>query len=138
MRWMILPYLRYFDFSGRSRRLEYWMFSLFYTLVCLVFIMLIIAGFASGDWNGGGDPGPLAWLGIGGMVLFILVSLIPALAVAVRRFHDQDLSGWMYLLSFIPYVGWLILMVFMFIDGTRGDNRFGFDPKGRGIEGVFA
>jgi uncharacterized membrane protein YhaH (DUF805 family) len=57
-----------------------------------------------------------------------------------RRFHDQDLSGWLILLYFIPYVGGLIIMVFMCIRGTDGPNRYGSDPFGdeRHLERVFA
>jgi uncharacterized membrane protein YhaH (DUF805 family) len=51
--------------------------------------------------------------------------------VQVRRLHDQDKSGWLILLSFIPYIGGLILLVLMLIDGTPGANRYGPDPKGR-------
>lgn len=136
MRWMILPYLRYFDFSGRSRRLEYWMFTLFYLLVCLAFGVLLVAGVVGLQQNQ--MPGPSFWAGLTGLGLFMLLSVIPSIAVAVRRFHDQDQSGWLYLLNFIPYIGWVILVVFMCIDGTRGSNKFGDDPKGRGLEGVFA
>ena len=69
---------------------------------------------------------------IGIFVLGYLAIFIPMLAVQVRRFHDQDLSGWFILLGFIPYLGGLIMLVFMCIDGTPGPNRFGPDPKGRG------
>jgi uncharacterized membrane protein YhaH (DUF805 family) len=75
----------------------------------------------------GGD----ATMGAGSMILglFYLAIFIPALAVQVRRFHDQDKSGWFVLLNFIPLVGGLIVFIFMCLDGTRGDNRFGPDPK---------
>ncbi len=63
------------------------------------------------------------------LALLGLVFLIPNIAVAVRRFHDQDKSGWFYLLNFIPYLGGLIVLVFMCLEGTRGPNRFGPDPK---------
>ncbi|WP_164263979.1 DUF805 domain-containing protein, partial [Stenotrophomonas maltophilia] len=61
--------------------------------------------------------------------IYSLATIIPNIAVTVRRFHDQDRSGWMILLSFIPFVGGLILFIFMCLDGTRGENRFGLDPK---------
>ena len=64
---------------------------------------------------------------IGGLVAIAL--FIPSLAVQIRRFHDQDKSGWFVLLAFIPYVGGLIVLVFMCIEGTPGPNRFGSDPK---------
>jgi uncharacterized membrane protein YhaH (DUF805 family) len=49
--------------------------------------------------------------------------------VQVRRFHDQDKSGWFVLLSLIPFLGAIIVLVFMFLEGTKGPNRFGPDPK---------
>ena len=127
MEWMFLPYKRYFDFSGRSRRQEYWMFKLLYVLIVIFFGGIMVSGLVSLEKNQ--TPGPLFWVGIAGLMLFLLVSLIPSIAVAVRRFHDQDQSGWMYLLGFIPYIGSIVLIVFMCLDGTKGENRFGPDPK---------
>lgn len=46
----------------------------------------------------------------------------------LRRFHDQDRSGWMILILLIPYVGVIVVFVFMCLEGTRGPNRFGPDP----------
>lgn len=130
-----MPYRRYFDFSGRSRRLEYWMFTLGWVIAMIVFV---IAAVATAPRNGGTEaPGFLVV--IGAFVLFALGSIIPSIAVTVRRFHDQNHSGWFYLLGFIPSVGGLILIVFMCIDGDRGENRFGYDPKDpEGQAGVFA
>jgi uncharacterized membrane protein YhaH (DUF805 family) len=136
MDWMILPYRRYFDFSGRSRRKEYWMFALFYVLVIIALAAIMIAGVAGHETDE--PPGPVFWVGIAGIMLFLLGSLIPSIAVTVRRFHDQDLSGWMYLLGFIPSIGGIVIIVFMCIEGTKGDNRFGYDPKGKGEAEVFA
>ena len=61
--------------------------------------------------------------------IWALVIFVPALAVQVRRFHDQDKSGWFVLLGFIPYLGALIVFVFMVLEGTRGPNQYGPDPK---------
>ena len=125
MEWMILPYKRYADFSGRSRRKEYWMFTLL--LVIVYIVLALVAGGA------GAFTDPEAGFGIGGMLMaaFFLASFIPALAVQVRRFHDQGRSGWFVLLNFIPYIGSLAILVFMCLDGTRGPNEYGEDPKGR-------
>jgi hypothetical protein len=57
--------------------------------------------------------------------IFWLGTIIPAIAVAVRRMHDQDRSGWWILCP-------IANIIFLFIDGTPGTNRFGPDPKGRG------
>lgn len=144
MGWMVLPYRRYADFGGRSQRMEYWMFTLFYWLVLMLCVALMLAGLPWGEITGDKPsnpnalPGPPFWLGIGLMVVFLLGSLVPSIAVTVRRFHDQDLSGWLYLLNFIPYIGGLVVFVFMCIDGTRGPNRYGNDPKDSANASVFA
>jgi uncharacterized membrane protein YhaH (DUF805 family) len=77
-------------------------------------------------------------VGFGVIGLYWLASIIPYLAVHVRRFHDQDRSGWFYLLAFIPYVGSLVVLVFMCLRGTHGPNRFGEDPLDPGMAMIFA
>ncbi|MEM1133857.1 MAG: DUF805 domain-containing protein [Pseudomonadota bacterium] len=142
MEWMILPLKRYADFEGRSRRLEYWMFYLFQLLVYVIlFAIFIVAGppmSGSDDTSLGAHPFAAIFLGL--MVLFALGTVIPNIAVTVRRFHDQDKSGWMYLLMLIPYLGGLIVFVFMLLPGTVGENQYGLDPKGAGgdIREVFS
>ncbi len=136
--WMLMPYRRYADFSGRSRRKEYWMFVLLFVIVYAVCFALMLAGGFS--MNEGGEPS-LSGGGIVGAVilgLFFLGSVVPALAVQVRRFHDQDKSGWFVLLNFIPYIGGLVVLVFMCLEGTRGSNRFGPDPKDPAGADVFS
>jgi uncharacterized membrane protein YhaH (DUF805 family) len=137
MEWMLMPLKRYADFSGRSRRKEYWMFILF------EIILFAVVGLVAGMLFGFGDPGDPATGVLGGGVLIVIVLLalalfIPGLAVTVRRFHDQDKSGWFVLLGLIPYLGGLIMLVFMCIEGTKGPNRFGDDPKGNNHSEVFA
>ena len=127
MDWMLMPYKRYADFSGRSQRKEYWMFSLFMALVIFALIIIAAVFGALGNTRTGSGP---TMLFIIPTVLFVLVSLVPSIAVTVRRLHDQDKSGWFYLISFVPYVGGIIIFVLMCIDGTAGPNRFGPDPKG--------
>jgi uncharacterized membrane protein YhaH (DUF805 family) len=137
--WMLLPLKRYAEFSGRSRRQEYWMFFLLNWIVAVFCIVLIFAGFPWTELdNPDAGPSPVFVMGLGLLVLWWLGTLIPSIAVAVRRFHDQNQSGWLYLLCLIPYVGGIVLLVFMCLDGTPGPNRFGPDPKGRGAGDVFA
>ena len=125
MEWMLMPYRRYAEFGGRSRRKEYWMFQLLVVIVYFISFLLMSTGMptvdpATGEMTGGGG----ALSGIGSIVLglFALGSFIPALAVSIRRMHDQDRSGWWILCP-------IMNIVFLFIEGTRGDNRFGPDPK---------
>ncbi|WP_202385460.1 DUF805 domain-containing protein [Altericroceibacterium endophyticum] len=143
MEWMLLPLKRYADFSGRSRRKEYWMFALLNVLVILagILIGLLLSG-GSADYASmsGGWMIAAALLGIWFLAIFI-----PSLAVTVRRLHDRDLSGWWYLgmvvASAIPFVGFIASIAFIVVTllpGTDGPNRFGPDPKNPAQADVFA
>jgi len=127
MKWMLMPLRRYVDFEGRSRRKEYWMFNLFTTLLVIsLFILFAILGAMASSSVG---YSPLAGL-LGFVMLAVLLGLfIPSLAVQVRRFHDQDKTGWFILLGLIPLVGGFVLLAFNCLDGSHGPNRFGPDPK---------
>jgi len=114
--WLQLPLRRYADFNGRSTRKEFWLFLLVY-----VALFLVSAIFSGVEPN----------LGIALFLLGVLALFIPQLALQVRRFHDQDKSGWFALFNLVPYVGAVIVLVFMAIDGTYGDNQYGHDPLGR-------
>jgi uncharacterized membrane protein YhaH (DUF805 family) len=153
MEWMIMPLKRYADFKGRSRRKEYWMFFLFNLLVVGFLLGMSIAfapttggsemmtgdgGFqASANYESDLSGSPISMVFMGLYVLYALAIIIPSIAVQVRRFHDQDKSGWMILLGFIPFVGGIILLVFMCLEGTKGPNSYGPDPKGNFSEEVF-
>lgn len=113
--WATLPIKRYTDFNGRSSRKEYWMFHLVFVAAAATWA--VFTGIGTGAIAN-------ALLAIATLGLFI-----PHLAVQVRRFHDQDKSGWFALLNLIPYVGPLVAYIFMFLPGTAGDNRYGPDPK---------
>ena len=127
---MVLPLKRYFEFSGRSRRREYWLFMLLYTILLSAAVVLDVQfGLVSDYWGYSTfgensfefsfnvDLGPLA---IGVMVLF----LVPSLSVTVRRMHDIGKSGWFML---IPIYNFILVCM----DGDRGPNRYGPDPKAR-------
>lgn len=121
MEWMLMPLRRYAEFTGRSRRKEYWMFYLGYIIVLIVATILDnILGLA-------GMLGPYGLFAS----LVILAVIVPGIACGVRRMHDTDHSGWWLL---VPIVN----LVFACTDGTRGPNRFGEDPKGAGGADTFA
>lgn len=103
---------KYIEFSGRASRSEFWSFVLFSV------IGNIITGILDEVL------GTVAAINL----LFSLAILLPSIAVGVRRLHDIDRSGWWLLLSFIPIVGWLVLLYFNVQKGTDGENRFGADP----------
>ena len=114
----------YSTFKGRSRRSEYWWIQLFLVLTNLVVAAIDLA-LMNGDVdrfiaNGGGGIVGLVW---------ILVTIVPALAVLVRRLHDTGKSGWWVLIGFVPFVGTIVLFVFSVLDSDAGDNKYGASPK---------
>jgi uncharacterized membrane protein YhaH (DUF805 family) len=111
MNWYLKVLKNYAGFEGRARRTEYWMFVLFSFIFSVV--LAIIDGVA----------GTIAL-----QLLYTLAVLIPSIAVAIRRLHDQDKSGWLLLLLFIPILGWLALLILYCLPGTSGDNKYGPDP----------
>jgi len=152
MEWMLLPLKRYAEFSGRSRRKEYWMYALFLIIVGVV--LGAIEGMLGLNQMIGGVYGPLsALLGLG--------TLVPSIAVGVRRLHDTGRSGWWLLAIVVPYavlafamisastslmmIASLLvlavavaLFVFMVLPGTPGANKYGPDPKNPTSAEVFA
>ena len=117
--YMKMPLQRYADFSGRSRRMEYWMFAL--GVMGASIVTSILDGVLGMSGMVGGVYGPLT-------LLVFLGTIVPSIACLVRRLHDQDKSGWFALLGLIPLVN-IVLLVFMFLEGTKGDNQYGPDPK---------
>ena len=77
------------------------------------------------------EPGyemPLATITLA--TIFVLAGILPSLAMSVRRQHDIGLSGWFFLLIFIPYIGNLILFVFALIPSQKHENKWGPVPAG--------
>ncbi len=125
MEWMLMPLSRYAEFSGRSGRMEYWMYTLFQTIVLIGFAVVFLVIFGLED--NVSDNGDAVFGLVFALVAYLLIFLVPNISVTVRRFHDQGLSGWLYFLSFIPYLGGIILLVFMCLPGSSGANKYG-DP----------
>jgi uncharacterized membrane protein YhaH (DUF805 family) len=128
MEWYLMVWKKYAEFDGRARRQEYWMFQLFNILAALALAALGAIAIAVSPKFG--------------VVLFFpftiywLAMIIPAIAVAVRRFHDTGRSGWMLLLfvglGIIPVVGLIssiVQIVFMCQDSFPGTNEYGPSPK---------
>ena len=121
MKWFLEALTKkYATFEGRARRSEYWYFVLFYVLV--IFVLVIVDGLA-GTFSEEAEIGLFSGL-------FMLATILPSLAVMVRRLHDTDRSGWWVLINLIPIVGALVLLVFTVLDSQPGTNRFGPNPKG--------
>ncbi|MCF8522729.1 MAG: DUF805 domain-containing protein [Pontimonas sp.] len=114
----------YTNFSGRARRSEYWFIQLFLVLTNLAVAAIDLA-LMNGDFerfiaNGGGGIVGLIW---------ILATIVPAVAVLVRRLHDTSRSGWWALIGLLPIVGGIILLVFTVQDSDSGENTYGASPK---------
>jgi len=134
MKWYLQVLKKYAVFSGRSRRKEYWMFTLFNIIIPIV--ILTIIALLLGDLS---DLQPQK--GEGGSsfyrlfyIIYNLAVFIPGLAVSVRRLHDIGKSGWMILIALIPLIGAIWLLVLMVTDSIPGENKYGPNPKGIAAE----
>ncbi len=126
----------YANFRGRARRKEFWSFALVSIpfLGAALFVGLVL-DFLSGNLREVASNGDFAasgapWLTIATGVVLGLVLIVPSIAVTVRRIHDIGLSGWFWLLTFVPSVGSLIILVFMLIRSQRHPNKWGPVPAG--------
>ncbi len=123
---------KYVTFSGRAARSEYWWWTLAYVIITLILGYLDRTLLGSGDMQAAAAAGEVSFsmnLGLLGGI-WTLVCLLPGIAVSVRRLHDVDRSGWWLLVSFVPLLGWILLLVWYCRRGNVGDNRFGGDPLG--------
>lgn len=116
---------QYADFSGRSRRAQYWPYILVSQLISGLISLL------SSFWGNedSAAPGLIGTLALVVMVIIAFGLIVPNIAAAVRRLHDTGRSGWYYLIGFIPFIGWLVLFVFLLQDSQNGENQWGLDPK---------
>ncbi len=118
MEWYIGALKKYAVFSGRARRKEYWMFTLFNIVAIFALTAIeLMLGIA---------PYSERYVLVD---IYTLAVLLPALGVGVRRLHDTGRSGWWLLLALVPLVG-LVLLVFFLEDSQPGNNQYGPNPKG--------
>ena len=110
--------IKYAVFSGRARRQEFWGFML---RLFIVYFMSVMIDVLLGTYD------EEAGIGIVSGIV-VLLFLLPSISVSVRRLHDINRSGWWMLLTIIPFASF-VLLVFYCLDGTKGENRFGPDPK---------
>lgn len=119
MNWYLKALQQYSDFYGRSRRTEYWMFTLFNIIFAFV---AAIADHLLGT--------TFPYSGIGLIYcLYAVITFIPGLALAVRRLHDTGRSGWMFFIILIPLLGSIWLLVLFATDSEVGENEYGENPK---------
>ncbi|MDR2172008.1 MAG: DUF805 domain-containing protein [Planctomycetaceae bacterium] len=117
------------DFQGRSRRKEYWTFTLMNFVI--FFLLGGFIAFTTELNNSVGQNPNTSASGVANMLYYIFgfAVILPSLSVTVRRLHDVGMSGWLVLIGIIPYIGWLILLILASIDGQAGMNKWGPNPK---------
>ncbi|MCH7827260.1 MAG: DUF805 domain-containing protein [Bacteroidetes bacterium] len=119
MNWYLQVLKKYADFSGRSRRKEYWMFALFNIIFSVITTILdYVLGTDSSIVNAGLFS-----------IIYGLAIFIPSISVAVRRLHDIGKSGWMLLIAIIPIIGAIWLLVLFVSDSATDENQYGPNPK---------
>lgn len=123
---------KYVTFSGRASRSEFWWFMLSVWVALMLAAVIDTALFGqtvsvasdnSWSWSRHTNFAPLS-------VVVWLLTVLPSLAVTIRRLHDTDHRGWWLLIAMIPLIGTIILLVWYASKGTEGPNRFGEDPLG--------
>jgi uncharacterized membrane protein YhaH (DUF805 family) len=130
--YMVTPLRKYATFRGRAQRAEFWWFKLL-TLLLVSIALFIDFRTGHGPFANvalGAHGGKLTMAAIGPVyAVVVLLLALPSFAVAVRRLHDINRSGWYWLLAFIPVVGAVILLFWFLKRGTAGGNDYGSDPK---------
>ena len=96
----------YINFNGRARRTEFWMFTLVHIII--IFLLLFL--------------GPVPF------ILYMLLTIMPAVAVGIRRLHDTGRSGWWILAANVPIL-FVIYYYYMVLEGDQGANIYGDSPK---------
>ena len=128
-----LAYSRYFDFGGRSTRAEYWWYQLYSYIVSIVMTLSFLIGAIAGIGALFGDD-DMAIAAIIGLLLFLLcfliviLSIIPAIAITIRRLHDSGKSSLLVWLLFVPLVNivaGVLVFIFSLLPSSAGDNKYG-------------
>ena len=143
---------KYFDFTGRARRSEFWYFILFLVIVSIVIALVEMMIFGAPSETGLMGAGTFAEAPFSN--LFSLATLVPSLSVTARRLHDTGKSGWFQLLPIVPAILMMLamgasgsvgaigvvlalvtlatcvlLIVWCATDSHPGDNQYGPNPK---------
>lgn len=119
MEWYLKVIRQYGDFNTRARRKEYWTFFIFNLLFGLAALLLDNALKLNYQ---GMEYGPI-------YIIYSFGTLIPGIAVVVRRLHDTGRSGWMLLIALIPFIGAIWLLILLTMNSQSGENKYGPNPK---------
>lgn len=127
----------FLSYAGRIGRLNYWLGS----IVLLVLQAVVCIGLfrLAGDVFGGLDPNAdtippgviedFVWRVIVPIAIVSVLFLYPTYALATKRWHDRNKSGWWSLIAFVPFIGGLWFLIECgFLGGTDGENYYGPAP----------
>ena len=107
LQWYLTVIKNYVGFEGRASRSEFWYFTLINFIIVVVLNIIGILTLGS---------------------LYALATLLPSIAVSIRRLHDIGKSGWWLLVGFIPVIGIFVLIYFYVQASEVNENRFGPMP----------
>ncbi|MDE2383885.1 MAG: DUF805 domain-containing protein [Alphaproteobacteria bacterium] len=118
------------SFEGRINRKPYWIAALAVGIVSTV--VFYVVGMLFGTFTPTDVPGnydmhfsPIGWV----LMAIMYIALIWfGLALAIKRLHDRNRSGWFYLLMLVPLVNIWVAIEILFLRGTEGANTYGPDP----------
>lgn len=115
MKWYLHVLTNYTYFSGRAHREEYWKtWVIDLVITCILVGPALVSDEMWGFWIVA--------------VFYRLAVFLPMLAVLIRRLHDTERHWLFVFVLWIPWVGWLIMLVFLCQKGTAGYNSYGPDP----------
>jgi len=119
------------SFSGRARRKEYWLYRLEIMIVGMIFaIPYALLRDTSSTETLPETNSMLAILILVVVAILAVILTVVDLGVTVRRLHDTGRSGWWILIRLVPYIGGLVIFIFMVMDSEPGQNKYGPSPKG--------
>jgi len=118
---------KYATFSGRASRSEYWWVALAFGIVYIVVgIIALVVGASTATVQPDGTSEPGGAFAVPLVILFLigLVSLVPSIAISVRRLHDANFSGFLYFIHAVPYIGSFVILVLALMPSNPAGRRF--------------
>jgi uncharacterized membrane protein YhaH (DUF805 family) len=125
--WYLLAWNRTFEINGRSRRKE---FGYFFLVTALLALVLLGVGVAFGP----NEALTTARIRVS-MGLYLAVVIVPKSTLTIRRLHDVEISGWLFLLGLVPFAGLVLDMFCLLTDSNPMPNKWGISPKFEDVVG---
>lgn len=111
----------YFSFEGRLNRKPYIIRS--FIIFAAMFILFLLSYILFGNEYGySSTPEDIC------DTLVVLAAIVANLSISVRRLHDLDKTGWLFLINFVPLLNVALEVYLIFVKGTEGPNQYGPDP----------